>query len=422
MHHFHYRDGRMHCEDVDLAAIADAVGTPTYVYSTATLTRHYNVLADVFEGSKYLIAYSVKACGNIGVVSTLAKLGAGADVVSGGELYKALKAGIPAEKIVFSGVGKTREELTMAVEAGIHQFNVESLPEMERLSEIASSLGKSAPVAFRVNPHVDAGGHANISTGGAEHKFGIAWHEAGKMYARCRDLPGVEPVGVDVHIGSQITDITPMRLAFEKVVKLVRELQAEGFPITRMDLGGGLGIPYSADDDPDTPAQYAQMIREVKQGVDVELILEPGRMIAGNAGVMIASVEYVKERDGKTFVILDSGMNDLMRPALYGSHHDIAPLIAPPEDAMLNEVDIVGPVCETTDVFAKARSLASINQGDRLVFMSAGAYGAVLSSQYNARPLAAEVIVNGDTFDVIRKRPSYDDIVALESAPSWLKE
>ena len=420
MHHFDYKQGRLHCEDVPLDAIADDVGTPVYVYSTATLTRHYNVLAQVFEGSKYLIAYSVKASGNIGVIKTLAELGSGADVVSGGELYKALQAGIPADKIVFSGVGKTRDELAMAVKAGIHQFNVESLPEMERLSEIASGLGKVAPVAFRVNPHVDAGGHANISTGGAEHKFGIAWHEAGDMYARCRDLPGVNPVGVDVHIGSQITDITPMRLAFEKVVALVRELQAQGFPIQRMDLGGGLGIPYSAGETPDTPAQYAQMIREVKQGVDVELILEPGRMIAGNSGVMIASVEYVKERDGKTFVILDSGMNDLMRPALYDSHHDIVPLAQPLAGAELAEVDIVGPVCETTDRFAKARAMPPLKQDDRIAFMSAGAYGAVLSSQYNARPMAAEVIVKNDQFDVIRPRPTYEDIVALERSPSWL--
>lgn len=419
MHHFDYKDGRLHCEDVPLDKIAEDVGTPCYVYSTATLTRHYNVLAQAFEGSKYLIAYSVKACGNIGVISTLAKLGAGADVVSGGELAKALHAGVPAEKIVFSGVGKTTKELTAALEAGIHQFNVESFPELERLSRIATSMGKTAPIAFRVNPHVEAGGHANISTGGAEHKFGIAWHEAAEMYKQAKDLPGVDPVGVDVHIGSQITDVEPMRIAFEKVVSLVRELREQGLDIQRMDLGGGLGIPYSGGETPDTPADYAQMIREVKQGVDVELILEPGRMIAGNAGVMLASVEYIKERDGKTFVILDSGMNDLMRPALYAAHHDILPLSQSAPTDPLNYVDVVGPVCETTDRFAKGRELPPLGEGDKLAFMSAGAYGAVLSSQYNARPLAAEVLVNGDKYAVIRPRPSYDDLIGLERQPDW---
>ena len=419
MHHFHYQNGQLHCENVLLDDIAEQVGTPAYVYSNATLTRHYNVLADAFDGSRFLIAYSVKANGNIGVVSTLAAVGAGADVVSGGELAKALAAGVPASKIVFSGVGKTRDELSAALKANIHQFNVESLPEMERLSAIAAALGKSAPVAFRVNPHVEAGGHANISTGGAEHKFGIAWHEARDMYARARDLPGIDPVGVDVHIGSQITDITPMRLAFEKVVGLVQELRDDGHDITRMDLGGGLGIPYASGDAPDTPFQYAQMIREVKQGLDIELILEPGRMIAGNAGVMLASVEYIKKRDGRTFVILDSGMNDLMRPALYDAHHDILPL-KETKDRALQTVDIVGPVCETTDRFAEARNMPALNQGDRIAFMSAGAYGAVLSSQYNARPLAAEVLVKDDKWSLIRPRPSYEDIIALERRPDWL--
>lgn len=421
MHHFNYVDGRLHCEGVDLEDIANQVGTPTYVYSTATLERHYKVLSEAFEGSKYLIAYSVKACGNIGVISTLAKLGAGADVVSGGELAKALHAGVPAEKIVFSGVGKTRAELSAALEAGIHQFNVESFPEMERLNEIAIGLGKVAPIAFRVNPHVDAGGHANISTGGAEHKFGIAWHEAADMYAKANAMEGINPIAVDVHIGSQIMDVEPMRIAFEKVVTLVRELREQGIDIQRMDLGGGLGIPYSDKDNPDSPAKYAQMIREVKQGVDVELILEPGRMIAGNAGVMIANVEYVKERDGRTFVILDSGMNDLARPALYDATHEVSPLIETPADADLKPVDLVGPVCETTDRFEEARPMATLKQDDKIAFMSAGAYGAVLSSQYNARPLAAEVLVNGDSFSVIRPRPTYDDIIALEKQPDWLK-
>ncbi|MEM6627342.1 MAG: diaminopimelate decarboxylase [Pseudomonadota bacterium] len=418
MHHFDYRGGRLHCEDVALDDIADAVGTPVYVYSTATLTRHHGVLADAFKDMSCLIAYSVKANGNLGVVATLAQLGAGADVVSGGELKKAMRAGVPASKIVFSGVAKSKDDIRHALDVGIHQFNVESVPELHRISAIAEDMNVSAPIAFRVNPHVAAGGHANISTGKAEDKFGVAWHEAEALYARAAALLNIEIVGVDVHIGSQITDIAPMREAFEKVVGLVKSLRAAGHNIARIDLGGGLGIPYSDGENPDTPADYADMIRDVLGELDVEVILEPGRMIAGNAGVMVSEVEYVKERDGRTFVILDAGMNDLMRPALYSAHHDIRPLAQNGSDRA--PVDVVGPICESTDRFAKARDLPDLPEGARVAFMSAGAYGAVMSSQYNVRPLTPEVLVSGDKFEIVRKRPSFEDMIALERTPDWL--
>ncbi|MEM8921467.1 MAG: diaminopimelate decarboxylase, partial [Pseudomonadota bacterium] len=376
------------------------------------------VLADAFKDMSCLIAYSVKANGNLGVVATLAQLGAGADVVSGGELKKAMRAGVPASKIVFSGVAKSKDDIRHAIDVGIHQFNVESVPELHRISAIAEDMNVSAPIAFRVNPHVAAGGHANISTGKAEDKFGVAWHEAEALYARAAALPNIEIVGVDVHIGSQITDIAPMREAFEKVVGLVKSLRAAGHNIARIDLGGGLGIPYSEGENPDTPAAYADMIRDVLGDLDVEVILEPGRMIAGNAGVMVSEVEYVKERDGRTFVILDAGMNDLMRPALYSAHHDIRPLAQNGSDRA--PVDVVGPICESTDRFAKARDLPDLPEGARVAFMSAGAYGAVMSSQYNVRPLTPEVLVSGDKFEIVRKRPSFEDMIALERTPDWL--
>ncbi len=421
MHHFHYRDGRLHCEDVPLDTIADQVGTPCYVYSTATLTRHYNVLADAFDGSKYLIAYSVKACGNIGVAKTLAGLGAGADVVSGGELYKALHAGIPASRIVFSGVGKTRDELKMALDAGIHQFNVESLPEMERLSQIAADMGKVAPVAFRVNPHVDAGGHANISTGGAEHKFGIAWHEAGTFYQRARDLPGIDPVGVDVHIGSQITDISPMRIAFEKVVTLVKQLRAEGFAISRMDLGGGLGIPYNDEQAP-PPAAYGAMVKEVVGPLGCHVTFEPGRLIAGNAGVLVTRVLYAKDGSTRRFVIVDAAMNDLIRPALYDAYHAIVPVAEPAPGSALHPVDVVGPICETGDTFAVQRHLPAVKPGDLLAIRSAGAYGAVMASTYNGRPLVPEVLVSGGDHAVVRRRVEAEEFMAFDALPPWLAD
>jgi diaminopimelate decarboxylase len=419
MHHFAYRNGVMHCEDVSLEAIAREVGTPCYVYSDATLRRHYGVLADAFAGKNVLIAYAVKANSNLGVIATLASLGAGADVVSGGELLKAIEAGVPASRIVFSGVAKTEGEMQLGLERGIHQFNVESRPELLRLSAVASRMGKRAPIAFRVNPHVEAGGHSHISTGTPETKFGIAWHEAEEFYAEALKLPGIDPVGVSVHIGSQIMRTEPLRAAWEKVVALTHRLRERGVPISRVDFGGGLGVPYKDSDDPDPPSTYAKQAREVLGGLDVQLIFEPGRLIAGNAGVLISKVEYVKERDGRTFVVLDAGMNDLLRPALYSAHHEVLPVKSPNSEEK-RPVDLVGPICESTDRFAKDRPMPALKEGDLVAFMTAGAYGATLSSQYNSRPLVAEVLVRGDACAVVRRRPTFEEMIALERAPDWI--
>ena len=420
MHHFNYEDGRLHCEGVDLDRIADEVGTPVYVYSTATLRRHARVIAAAFEGMDCLIAYSVKANGNLAVLKTLASEGCGADVVSGGELKRALTAGIPAEKTVFSGVGKTREEMALALEQGIHQFNVESGAELMALSDVAASMGKIAPVALRVNPDVAAGGHPNISTGKSGDKFGVPWADAPGLYEQMKSLPGVKAIGVDVHIGSQIGELGPMRAAFEKTLGMVKDLRAAGHDLQRIDLGGGLGIPYRDSDSPATPADYAQMIREVTEGLGLQVILEPGRVIAGNAGVMVSEVLYHKPAPDRTFLILDAGMNDLMRPALYQAHHDILPLQEPNAETARTSYDIVGPICESTDKFAAQRDMPEVPAGSRIAFMSSGAYGAVLSSQYNARPLVAEVLVDGDQYALVRRRPSFDEMIELEQTPDWL--
>ena len=419
MHHFDYVDGRLHCEGVSLDRIADAVGTPVYVYSTATLKRHVQVIARAFSGMTCLIAYSVKANGNLAVLRTLARQGCGADVVSGGELHRALKAGMRPDRIVFSGVGKTRQDMQFALEQGIHQFNIESGAELDVLSQVASQAGQIAPVAVRVNPDVAAGGHPNISTGKAGDKFGLPWQDAPSLYNRIAALPGVEAVGVDVHIGSQIDALAPMQKAFEKTVGLLTSLRAEGHALSRIDLGGGLGIPYKAGDAPATPAEYARMIRSVTEGLGLEVILEPGRVIAGNAGVMISEVLYHKQAPDRTFLIVDAGMNDLMRPALYQAHHDILPLQQADADAALNRYDVVGPICESTDKFATERLLPDLQPGARIAFMSSGAYGAVLSSQYNARPLVPEVLVTDETFAVVRRRPSLDEMTRLEQMPVW---
>ncbi|KCZ92170.1 diaminopimelate decarboxylase [Hyphomonas johnsonii] len=422
MHHFNYLDGQLHCENVPLDTIADAVGTPCYVYSSATLVRHARVLAEAFQGQDCLIAYSVKANGNLAVLSTLAREGCGADVVSGGELQRALRAGIPAGRIVFSGVGKTAPEMQLALETGIHQFNVESAGELRLLSGVAERLGKTAPIALRVNPDVAAGGHPNISTGKKGDKFGIPWSEAEDLYAEAARLPGIAVVGVDVHIGSQIGDLVPMRAAFEKIVGLAQRLRTAGHKITRIDVGGGLGIPYKAGDAPAPPSAYAGMIAEVMDGLGVQVILEPGRVIAGNAGVLLATALFEKPAPDRTFLILDAGMNDLMRPALYDAHHDILPLREPSESTPNKRYDVVGPICESTDKFAVGRDLPEIASGDRVAFMSAGAYGAVLSSAYNARPLVPEVLVSGETFAVVRRRPTFDEMVELEKVPDWLTQ
>jgi diaminopimelate decarboxylase len=420
MDHFSYKNGELYAEDLPLAKIAAEVGTPVYCYSTATLERHYNVLASAFDGVNALICYAVKANSNLAVIKTLANAGAGADVVSEGELRRALAAGIPAEKIVFSGVGKRPWEMELALEVGIHQFNVESEPEVRVLSEVASRMGKKAPIAFRVNPDVDAKTHAKISTGKAENKFGVPWQDVSRIYREAAELPGIEIKGVDVHIGSQLTDLEPFKNAFTRVRELVEQLRAEGHDISRVDVGGGLGIPYDATIPP-SPAAYGQAVLDTMGNMGVQLIFEPGRLIVGNAGVLLSEVIYVKRGGERKFVILDAAMNDLIRPAMYDGYHQIDTIKEPSEGAELEKVDVVGPVCETGDTFAREREMPSVVDGDLVAFRSAGAYGAVMASTYNTRPLVPEVLVNGDQFAVIRERPSLDALLDLDTIPTWLE-
>jgi diaminopimelate decarboxylase len=419
MNHFEYRGGVYHAEDVPIPEIAKAVGTPFYCYSTATLERHFRVFeAAMPKGA--LIAYAVKANGNIAVIKTLAKLGAGADIVSVGELKRALAGGVPASKIVFSGVGKKREEIAAALDASIFQFNVEGEYELDLLSEVALSKGKRAAIALRVNPDVDARTHAKISTGKAENKFGIGWSRARAAYAHAAKLPGIEVAGVAVHIGSQITELEPFRQTFAKVVELVRTLRGEGHKITRVDLGGGLGVPYKEGMSPPDPASYGALVREAVAGLDAHLTVEPGRLITANAGVLIAEVITVKKGDEKEFIILDAGMNDLIRPALYDAWHDIVP-VRQATQAQRRVYDVVGPVCESTDLFARDRELPPLAAGDLVAILSAGAYGAVQGSSYNARPLAPEVLVSGRQFAVTRPRQSIEETIRQERVPDWLK-
>jgi diaminopimelate decarboxylase len=422
MNHFEHRNGELFAEDVALSRIAREVGTPLYCYSTATLVRHYTVFRDALAkaGLDATICFACKANPNIAVIRTLAELGAGADVVSEGELRQALAAGVPPARIVFSGVGKTRRELELAVAKGIMQINVESEPELLALSDIAASRGLRMPIALRVNPDVDAGTHAKITTGRKENKFGIEWTRALEVYRLARSLPGIEVVGVACHIGSQLTDVEPFRQAFLRVRDLVAMLRADGFSIRRLDLGGGLGVPYDlANDRPPHPDDYAEAIRSTLGDLDCRIVVEPGRLLVGNAGVLVSRVTYVKEGTTRTFVIVDAAMNDLMRPALYEAHHDIQPVVEASADAPLVAVDVVGPVCETGDTFAKQRPLPPLKAGDLIVFRTAGAYGAAMSSTYNTRPLVPEVLVDGDRFAVVRARPTYDDMRALESLPDW---
>ncbi|MEM8772072.1 MAG: diaminopimelate decarboxylase [Pseudomonadota bacterium] len=418
MHHFHYQDGRLFAEDVDLTALAEAVGTPAYVYSEATLRRHARVFHDAFKETGALVAYSVKASSNIAVLKILASEGAGADVVSGGELKRALAAGIAPQKIVFSGVGKTREEIDAAIAADIHQFNVESEPELDAINAAAIAQSARAPIAFRINPDVAAGGHEKISTGKAEDKFGVPWNRARELYAKARTLEGVRVKGVDVHIGSQIADLAPFEVAFKRVADLIRDLRADGCAIETLDLGGGLGIPYGDGETPPGPDQYADMIKRVTAPLDVKLIFEPGRMIAGNAGILLARVVYVKKGEDRQFLIVDAAMNDLIRPALYDAHHEIWPVVE--NNGARATYDVVGPVCESADRFAKNRSLPKMADGELIAFMSAGAYGAMQSSQYNTRPLVPEVLVNGAEYSVIRRRPTFEEMTALEKTPDWM--
>jgi diaminopimelate decarboxylase len=421
MRHFIDKNGILHAEAVRLDRLAEVVGTPFYCYSAATLRRHLRIFREAFAGADALIAYSVKANSNLSVLSLLAAEGAGADVVSGGELRRALEAGVAPQKIVFSGVGKTREEMAAAIDLGILQFNVESEPELLTLDEVARARGAVAPVAFRVNPDIAAGGNEKISTGKAKDKFGVPWRRAREIYARAATLKGVRVEGVDVHIGSQITDLAPFERAFQRVAELVTSLRADGHAIARLDLGGGLGVPYgdpaAGAADPPSPDDYAAMVKRIASPLGVKLVLEPGRLITANAGALVARVLYVKEGEDRAFLILDAGMNDLLRPALYGAFHEIVAVAPRPGEA--RAYDVVGPVCETGDRFAEARMLPPLQAGDLVAFMTAGAYGAVLSSTYNSRALAPEVMVDGGRFAIVRRRVTYDDMVAAERNPAW---
>jgi diaminopimelate decarboxylase len=418
---FSYRDEELHAEEVAVSLIATAVGTPFYLYSAAAFTAQYQHFAEAFAAERPLICYAVKANSNLAVLRLFASLGAGADVVSEGELRRALAAGVPAQKIIFSGIGKTRAELEAALDAEIHQINVETVPELCRLSELASARGRVVPVAIRVNPDVDAGTHAKISTGMKESKFGIDVGEAVAAYSLAAKLPGIDPVGLAVHIGSQLVDLEPYRRAFTLVAGLVRELRAKGLAVARVDLGGGLGIRYR-DEHPPEPSSYARLAREIFGSADLAMTCEPGRALAGPAGLLVARVVYVKQGAAKRFVILDGAMNDLIRPALYDAWHDIIPVRGPAVDALFAPADVVGPVCETGDTFAVDRSLPPIAEGDLVAFTAAGAYGAVMSSTYNSRLLVPEALVTGSRFDVIRPRPSYDDMLSLDTIPAWLPE
>ncbi|PZQ14175.1 MAG: diaminopimelate decarboxylase [Ancylobacter novellus] len=421
MHHFAYVDGQLSAEGAPLARIAEEVGTPAYVYSRATLTRHVRVFDEAFAGVDHLICYAAKALSNQAVLSLLAKLGCGMDVVSGGELKRAVAAGCPANRVTFSGVGKTAAELAQALEAGILCFNVESEPELRLLSEIAAQKGLTAPVALRVNPDVDAKSHAKISTGSSETKFGVPIARAREVYAEAARLPGIEVAGVDMHIGSQITELAPFDQAIERLVAFVAELRQDGHRIEHVDVGGGLGIPYrDSNAAPPLPVDYAEMVKRRTKGIDAKLIFEPGRLIVGNAGVLLTRVIYVKEGADKIFVIVDAGMNDLIRPTLYDAHHEIWPVAQPAEDAPRVRADVVGPVCETGDYLALARDMPAPKAGDLLAVMSAGAYGATQASTYNSRPLIPEVLVDGDRVAVVRPRPSVEELIALDRVPDWV--
>ncbi len=421
MDHFLYRNGALHAEDVPVAEIAAAVGTPFYVYSTATLLRHFNLFNEALSGLDHMVCYAMKAASNQAILKTLAEAGAGMDVVSGGEYRRAKAAGVPGERIVFSGVGKTAAEIRLALEGGIRQFNVESEPEMAVLNATALEMGKIAPITIRVNPDVDAKTHAKIATGKSENKFGIPIARAREVYALAASLPGLEVIGIDVHIGSQLTELEPFELAYRKVAELTETLRADGHDIRRLDLGGGLGIPYMRDNQaPPLPLDYGAMVKRTLGHLDCEIEIEPGRLIVGNAGIMVSEVIYVKSGEGRDFLILDGAMNDLIRPAMYDAHHDIVPVVEPDAGVEQVKFDIVGPVCESGDTFAKGRMMPPLRAGDLVAFRSAGAYGAVMSSEYNSRPLIPEVLVHKDQFAVIRPRPTFDEMINRDTIPEWL--
>ncbi len=421
MDHFLYQDGHLHAEDVPLREIAAAVGTPFYCYSRATLERHFELFDEALAWGDHLVCFAVKAASNVALLKALGTLGAGMDVVSVGEYLRAKAAGIPGDRIVFSGVGKTREEMRLVLAGGIRQINVESEPELRALSEVAASMGVSVPITLRVNPDVDAKTHEKIATGRKEDKFGVPIAQAREIYAMAARLPGLEVVGIDVHIGSQLTDLAPFEAAYERVAELTVALRDDGHTIRRLDLGGGLGIPYTRSNAaPPLPSDYGALIQRTVGHLGCEIEIEPGRLIAGNAGVLVSEVIYHKPGEARSFLILDAAMNDLIRPAMYGAHHDIVPLVEPAPGVEMTEVDIVGPVCESGDTFAKARPMPPLDSGDLVAFRSAGAYGAVMSSEYNSRPLIPEVLVDGHQFAVIRARPTFDEMIARDTIPEWM--
>ncbi len=423
MHNFNYISGILHAENVDIRAIVKAAGSPVYIYSSATIERHFTIFAKAVGAPKNRVFYATKANANIGVLSTLAKLGAGADVVSEGEIRKAQAAGINLTDMVFSGVGKTARELAYAVDAGIYQINVESEGELELLSQIAAQRGKRQEIVLRVNPDVGAGGHAKITTGSSANKFGVSFSEAERLYAKASNMAGVRCVGLAVHIGSQITELSALEAAFTKMRSVVENLRSQGLHIERLDLGGGLGIPYEQKapfvHGPDLIEAYAAMVMRVTAGLDVELGFEPGRLIVGNAGVLVTEALYLNKRGDKNFLVVDAAMNDLVRPAMYEAYHEIWPVIEPRSQERTT-YDVVGPVCESGDTFTKDRSLPLIGQGDLIAFMSAGAYGATMSSTYNQRPLIAEVMVKGDQFAITRPRQTYEDLIGTDVVPDWV--
>ena len=421
MHHFDYRNGVMHAEGVNLIALAEAVGTPFYCYASATLERHYKVFAGAFADVDALVCYAMKANSNQAVIATLAKLGAGADVVSGGELQRARAAGIPPHKIMFSGVGKTTRELAQAVDEGILCVNVESEAELELLAAIAAAKGRAIDISIRVNPDIDPKTHAKIATGKAENKFGIPISRARDVYARAAKLNGVRIAGVDMHIGSQIVELDPFGDAFALLADFVRALRADGHTIGHIDLGGGLGIPYREDNDPPPdPDAYAKIVKNATRGLGCKLIFEPGRLIVGNAGILVTRVLYVKHGEAKTFVIVDAGMNDLVRPTLYEAHHDIRLVREPAVGAPRITADVVGPVCESGDFLALDRSLPEPQPGQLLAVMTAGAYGAVQAGTYNTRALVPEVLVRADEWALVRPRVTAEELIALDRLPPWL--
>ncbi|GEP08781.1 diaminopimelate decarboxylase [Methylobacterium gnaphalii] len=421
MHHFQYRDGRLHAEDVDLTALAEEVGTPFYCYASATLERHYRVFSEAFAGDDALTCFAVKANSNQAVLATLARLGAGMDIVSEGELRRALAAGVPGERIVFSGVGKTHAEMAAALQAGIFCFNVESEPELDALSEVAVSVGRNAPVSIRVNPDVDALTHAKIATGKSENKFGIPIERAREVYAHAARLPGLSIHGVDMHIGSQITDLAPFDRAGARLSALARELMADGHSLKYIDFGGGLGIPYRDDNAvPPDPTALAEVMRPHFQPLGLRPVFEIGRMICGNAGILVTRVIYVKRTASRTFVIVDAAMNDLIRPTLYEAFHALRPVVEPSPSAPRIVADVVGPVCETGDYLALGRDMPEVAPGDLVAVMTTGAYGAVQANTYNTRLLVPEVLVKGGDAAVVRPRPSYEDLIGLDRVPAWL--